>query len=456
VLPDSDTDDRPDAAVDTKTEAARESVAPEAAPVTVPSRSVPVDAPGSRAGQQDVVASGGGTPPPGPGRTGRRFFRKKRHPVVRILQVLALIVLVFIGLIGYSVGGALTRPGNDSVKARVAEWARDHHLGDLVTWLEKQDYERNQPTKGGTANIPSIAGASTNPDGEKPTTPHSKYPEAPTLLAGQALPNEGVWKTVVTGKDNLPAIALTYVRPDDIHTSYVASLMWLDPKLVAGRLHEGVPEGDPGGTWSTPSYITPELAKTVAAAFPGGFRTDQSNVGSNGGYYDDGREATKPGPLRVGAASLVIYRDGTAKVGTWGSDVKPGPDVRSVRQNLDPLVQQGQVNPTCELNNSKEWGYTLGNNAYVPRTGLGMRADGTLIFVNSPATTVCSLGTLLKSAGVVSGMELDINPEWSIGYYFTHENGVTTPHISRPDQSQGPDHYFSPQSRDFVAFYLRP
>ena len=391
------------------------------------------------------------TPPHG---SRRRFTVKRRHPVVRILQSLTLAVLVFIGLIGYSVGGALTRPGNDSFSARVAEWGRDHHLGSVVTWLEKVQYDQNKPkTNGPPPTIPPVVNVPSNPDGND--IPHSRYPGEPTLLAGQPVPNEGVWKTVVTNK-GLPAVALTFVRPDDIHTSYLASLMWLDPKLLKGRLHEGLPEGDPGGSWSTPSSITPELAKTVAAAFPGGFRTDRSDVGNNGGYYDDGREATKPYPLRDGAASLVIYRDGTATVGAWNRDIKPGPNVRSVRQNLDLLVDAGKVNPTCEQNNSKTWGYTLGNNSYVPRTGLGIRDDGTLIFVNSPATTVCSLGTLLKSAGVVKGMELDINPEWSIGYYYTHANGVTTGQQSRPDQSQGPNHYFEPQSRDFVAFYLRP
>ena len=70
--------------------------------------------------------------------------------------------------------------------------------------------------------------------------------------------------------------------------------------------------------------------------------------------------------------------------------------------------------------------------------------------------SVCSLGQLLKSAGVVRGMELDINYDWSIGYYFTHDGGQVQSHVSRPTQSKGPDHYFSAQSRDFVAFYLRP
>jgi Phosphodiester glycosidase len=394
---------------------------------------------------------------PAQGSPRRRFarLRRRRHPLVRVLQVLALVVLVFIGIVGYSVGGYLTRPGNDSVSQRVAEWGRDHHLGSLVTWLEQVQYSQNKPKKGGTikGGIPQAAGDTTTP--KKPAVAgvaHSKLPEPPVLLAGQGLPNEGKWQTVVVSK-GLPAVQLTYVRPDAVHTSYYAALMWLDPKLLAGRLHEGIPSADPGGTWSTPPEITPELAKTVAAAFPGGFRTNNGQVGNRGGYYDEGRVAE---PLRVGAASLVIYQDGTATVGQWGRDAAMSPNVRSVRQNLDLLVDGGTVNPTCSSDSSPIWGYTVGNDAYVPRTALGVRADGSLIFVNSPAVSVCSLGQLLKSAGVVRGMELDINYDWSIGYYFTHDHGQVQSHVSRPTQSKGPDHYFSPQSRDFVAFYVRP
>ena len=114
------------------------------------------------------------------------------------------------------------------------------------------------------------------------------------------------------------------------------------------------------------------------------------------------------------------------------------PNVSSVRQNLDLLVDGGQVNPTCSTDSSPIWGYTVGNDAYVPRTALGVRADGSLIFVNSPAVSVCSLGQLLKSAGVVRGMELDINYDWSIGYYFTHDGGqVAEPRVA-PDPVEGP------------------
>jgi len=40
---------------------------------------------------------------------------------------------------------------------------------------------------------------------------------------------------------------------------------------------------------------------------------------ANGGYYTQGQTIL---PLRAGAASFVIYRNGTAAVGAWGTDVR--------------------------------------------------------------------------------------------------------------------------------------
>ena len=129
--------------------------------------------------------------------------------------------------------------------------------------------------------------------------------------------------------------------------------------------------------------------------------------------------------------------------------------MRSVRQNLDLLVDRGTVNPTCANGSTPRWGFGVGNNAFVPRTGIGQRADGALVFVNSPVTSVCSLGRLLHQAGAVRGMELDINNDWSIGYYYAHDGGTVLGHVTRDKQSKGPTHYFTAQSRDFIAFYLR-
>ena len=84
--------------------------------------------------------------------------------------------------------------------------------------------------------------------------------------------------------------------------------------------------------------------------------------------------------------------------------------VVSVRQNLQPLVTDGQVNPVCASGGERDWGDTVGQAAFVDRSGFGITADGHEIYVAGPALSVCGLGHVLADAGVVRGMELDINP----------------------------------------------
>jgi len=397
-------------------------------------------------------------PPPdgsGSGRV-RRTPTTTRSPSRRLLRVVGAALLAFLALVGYSIGGALTRAGSDPTAARLAEWGRDHHLGFAVTELEKLQYSVQAPAAGGVpkGGIPLAGGGSS---GGTPASkqaapmrgPHSPAPAPVKVIAtSPPLPNEGTWQTVVTNAGE-PAVRVAYIRPDNRYTQYLAALMWLDPKLLSAQLHPGYPS-DPPGTFSSPSLIPDAQKDSTAAAHNGGFRL---NGASRGGYYDDGRVAV---PLRDGAASIVIGKDGSVQIGAWNRDVRMGPSVRSVRQNLDLLVDGGQLNTSCSDNNSSVWGYTLGNTSYVPRSGLGVRADGALVYVNSPATSVCSIGRLLQAAGVVRGMELDINPQWAIGVYYTHDAADhAVAHKLRADQSQSAQHYYSTQSRDFLSYSLR-
>ncbi|MEO7193452.1 MAG: hypothetical protein ABIZ05_01305, partial [Pseudonocardiaceae bacterium] len=59
-------------------------------------------------------------------------------------------------------------------------------------------------------------------------------------------------------------------------------------------------------------------------------------------------------------------------------------------------------------------------------------------------------------SGVVRGMELDINPNWVSGAYF-HPAPDGPPHAFQlfPGEQVAADHYLSPSSRDWYAFYLR-
>ncbi len=95
-----------------------------------------------------------------------------------------------------------------------------------------------------------------------------------------------------------------------------------------------------------------------------------------------------------------------------GSDATIGPNVVSVRQNLDLLVDNGQVVPAVYSSDPTQWGATLGGGLYVWRSGLGVTADGALVYVGGPGLDIADLATILVRAGAVRAMELDINTDW--------------------------------------------
>ena len=130
---------------------------------------------------------------------------------------------------------------------------------------------------------------------------------------------------------------------------------------------------------------------------------------ANGGYFTQGQMII---PLRAGAASFVIYRNGTATVGAWGTDVKMTSDVVAVRQNLSLLVDNGKPVPGLNANDTTKWGNTLGNQVYVSRSGIGVTGNGALVYVGGPNLNITDLANLLVRAGAVRAMELDINADW--------------------------------------------
>jgi hypothetical protein len=106
---------------------------------------------------------------------------------------------------------------------------------------------------------------------------------------------------------------------------------------------------------------------------------------ANGGYYTDGRTIL---PLRNGAASFVIYRDGTVGILAWDHGAAVPPDVVAVRQNLDLLVEGGKPIPGLNPDDTTRWGFTLGNAVYVWRSGLGITADGALVYADGPGLNI--------------------------------------------------------------------
>jgi hypothetical protein len=366
-----------------------------------------------------------------------------------------VVILVFFVWVAFSVGQALTAPNGGSISSKLAEWARDHYLGPVVTFGEWLTYE--PPKVGGKPSfslaVPS--GQAIAPSPAKVTAKAEKHAFRPDIparlasLAGTPLAGEGQWR-VLEKVHGEPAVLGTFLR-DATYTSYVNGIVSMDQRLVSFRLHPG--NEDPGGSdWgpSSQPWIPPGLRAGLLATFNGGFKLDSAQ----GGFYLNGHTA---GTLTPGAASVVYYKNGTMKIGVWDQTVRMTSSVAGVRQNLKLIVNNGRVPASVNSDVETNWGATLGGGYYVWRSGLGITRDGRVIFVYGPALDVQDLADLLQRAGAVEGLQLDINPFW-MSYEYYQANGHPsdpTPVALLPTQQQTVYRYYSPYSRDFTAVYAR-
>jgi len=381
----------------------------------------------------------------------------------RVVAVGAAVAVAFVAWL--TVPAALA-PGNDSFGAKVAENARDHGLGFAVTAAEALQYRLDPPRDGGSPDAAaqqSLAAAATTPAatgsaigpavGVLPGSAAAPAPAAATLpaalapFARPALPGEGVWTTRVSAGGR-PALQTALLRPDAVHTSYLAGVAWMDASLLRFVQHPGATDPGRPSWWSQPALVPADRRSGLVATFNSGFKI----ADSRGAFYADGHGV---GSLRAGAASLVVYTDGHVDVGAWGSDVRMTPQVSTVRQNLDLLLSGGR--PTAEVDGDAQttWGATIGQKAYVWRSGIGVTATGDVVFTAGDALSAGTLAALLQRAGAVRAMELDINRSWvSFMWYSPGTPTAPVPHklvgFSRPA-----DRYFTLNNRDFFAVYTR-
>jgi hypothetical protein len=272
-----------------------------------------------------------------------------------------------------------------------------------------------------------------------------------------AYAGQGVWHPAGRLVAGQPAVYETLLVPPG--SSKRAGIAWMDTNLLSARLYSG--SLSPGGgpyTYTAPVSTT--AARSLVAAFNGGFQMKDAR----GGYYTEGRMID---PLLRGAASLVVYANGSATVGAWGTDVTMTPSVVAVRQNLFPLVVNGRPSARATTRTWHVWGSTcpcgpgLHGSAYQWRSGLGVTADGALVYVADPVGDPLQVAQLLVRAGAVRGMELDINPSWPV---FASFNPATPDGLAAPSDgtrlintSRGPATFFSPAyARDFITMSASP
>ncbi len=410
----------------------------------------------------DLLAETATFPAP-PSRRAKHRRKRPRWQKITLGVVIALLLIPT-----FSFMRAIIRPANLSTTEKAAEWMRDNHLGGILNTVESWWFKHNEPKAGGEPDRAIEATTQeTTPTGTK-VADHLPKPANVAVPAGVTpVANEGVWQPIGPLVGGAQAIYTTQVRPDSVRTSILDGLAWMDPKLVRFDLHPGTEE--PGGKWTIPAQVAVDQRLQLLAAFNSGFRMDDAR----GGFYLNG---TTQRPLRDGAASFVIFKNGTASVGMWGRDFTMSDDIVAVRQNLDLILDNGGGAPSAGgtptataapgvpapgLNDNADgaWGATFGNKILTWRSAVCITGSGAIVYGYGNGLGALSLSQLMLRAGCARAMQLDINTVWTT--YNTYSAATPGDPASvfgtklLPESWKPGDRYLSNDARDFFAVLSR-
>lgn len=341
--------------------------------------------------------------------------------------------------------GYLIAPGDAPISVRSVDWLRDHGFESTVNNVEQWWYTRKKPT--GT-HMPSVdlppghrgaaAGLLTSADRLTPTV-------KPTQAG------EGIWQPVSGLAVKPGAVAETFLRPDPAYPSVGATLVRIDQSATQLVLVPGTRE--PGGAaWSWGSQIPPAQRHNVIAAFNAGFKFRHTP----GGVFAEGRHAVRP--LQAGLASVIVRRDGTADVVAWPAHAKVGPDVASVRQNLHLIVDHGKPVAGLVTDRGGRWGTLRSQLQFTWRSGLGIDAQGRLIYAAGPNMKLTELAAVLTRAGAVRALQLDIHDNVVTFNWYRPVAGTSTGVKGSklfPAMPRAATRYLEPDQRDFFAIVAR-
>jgi hypothetical protein len=352
--------------------------------------------------------------------------------------VIALLVCLVPTTASYR--STMTQPSNSTFAIRSFEWLRDHGAAGLAVDAEDILYSLGAPSTGGPGlrSLPRTGGAVAAQD------PGAVHPPNVAPLIQPSLAGEGVWVPSESWTGSSKPVQITQFRSDPSYPQMVAGVAWINTAetrvaLYPGRLEP--PVSLPRGEMQVPASMRGRLLAT----FNSGFKLQDSG----GGFAVGG---TTYAPMRSGMATFVGYANGRIDILSWtgGSQVPPGVDF--VRQNLPLIVEGGQPNPN--LADGPAWGVTVGNAIRVWRSGIGVDANGNLIYAAADNQTVGSLAEILIRAGAVRAMQLDINSFW-VSLITYAQPGGGSPTNLLPGMNRAASRYLTPDDRDFFAVYAR-
>lgn len=286
----------------------------------------------------------------------------------------------------------------------------------------------------------------------------------------QPLPGEGEWEPIAYpwlaelphGHEKPPPYFYkTFTRPDPERPYSRVLLIAMDMRQLEIRMEAGyedpAPLVGPPGAGRLPNDH--KVLDRVVATFNGGFKTTHGQYG----MMVDRRVIV---PAELGAATVVVTQDGDVGLGNWPQNKQLPSDVQSFRQNLDPLLEDGVVNPTGRY----IWGWHIaGQGVLTERTALCITPERQIYYAWAREISGPGLAAALKQAGCDYAIHLDMNPK-HCGFVFTKiielegdgrtSEGSEHPFkghaiLAHPDMGLNPTRYIAYSQKDFFYVLVR-
>ena len=376
-----------------------------------------------------------------------KILSRKISAIIGIFTLFTLLLYVFI-----TTNPALPAQAADSTLRPLIGNQGTLDLESLYFFLNDQinkvEYSYQKPnanvfSSSLLTNPEQVAGASVSSTMNLANIKLSKY--------FSPLPMEGVWQPIANALfPHETILAKTFIQTDPARSYAIVSLIKMNMKKLnigvrAGTYYPGGPSGK-FGKGRIPRTI--QQANSLVAAFNGGFMAKDGHYGMIVGN-------TSYVPLRKNLASLLIYKNGTAKFINYQGQPLPA-NVAAVRQNGAFLIHHGKITPFVETG-TDTWGRTTTNSMYTWRSGIGITKNGNLIYAVGNSLIPSTLAAALKDAGAIDAIQLDINPYW-VRYvlYTSLGKGRYTYVPLLRDMQNGGYAYLHGYNKDFFYIYKKP
>jgi hypothetical protein len=371
--------------------------------------------------------------------------------------------LATVGLIVLTVCcGYLVASGSPSIGAHGADLLREIIGDQAVAHLETASFEiedtlrafahklgRLEPlapwsltARGGSDAAPSNRSLA---ESTSAAAPH--WPPKPLVALG-SLPGEGQWSFYLRDSTGQTVAYRTFLHPDPQRPYAIAAVVAFDLHRTTLGFVLGTEEPASEVALDRPGTIPAHdrCPGKLLATFNGGFKARHGGFGVMVG-------GVTLIPPRDGFGTVELTSDGHVRIGIWGAEIVPSPDIRAWRQNGPLIVHDGQVNPHTADTAPRDWGHTVGGATATWRSALGISADdATLFYVAGPSLTLSALACAVAACGASQAIQLDINDYW-VHFDAIETAGSKLRAVPLLDSMKdGIGRYLGPYSRDY--FYV--